>query len=329
MDYKVGKEDIVDVFGLPNSGEFIVESRNAIDREKLHELYNIDSSKKIYLQDLVIDLDKIDGYVCGYSIRKSGKAKRVSAIEILASSWGVQEMNTLLSGIDDYEIEKKGSGDEPKLSDHDVQTDDCNKEKHGLEEDTIMSWSDDCEDVKGPSVNGDGHEQCPMDEADVPTSPKKKGDDGDELQWLKMEFAKTNAKVESCMSLLNVVMEDVKFIKSQLLDGSKSYFAKQNEGIPCRDGDGGERHNAFAGFEKSPDLKESRDGAERHNAFGSFEKNPDFKESMDGGERHNAFGGFEKTPDFKESMDGGERHNAFGGFEKTPYFKESRDPGER
>ncbi|OMO62313.1 hypothetical protein COLO4_33138 [Corchorus olitorius] len=317
-DYKVGKDDIIDVFGLPNSGEFIVESKNAIDREKLAELYNIDSSKKIYLQDLVIDLDKIDGesnefkakfvlytigcllcprsttyvesswlgylnekvlkgevdwvshvykmlwsgidefqklvgrqYVSGciiilqvmYADIVSGNRERrrgCRPLKILASSWRVQEMNTLLSDIDDYGIEKKliNIRDEPKLSDHDVQTDDCNKEKHvrllpiGLRGGYHY--------VMGPSLNEDGHKQCPMDEADVPSSPKK--------------------KVESCMSLLNVVMEDLKFIKSQLLDGSKSYCGKRNEGIPCRDGDAGERHNAFGGFDKTPDFKESGDG---------------------------------------------------------------------
>ncbi|OMO57625.1 hypothetical protein COLO4_35220 [Corchorus olitorius] len=378
-DYKVGKDDIVDVFGLPNSGECIVESRNAIDREKLAELYNIDSSKKIYLQDLVIDLDMIDGksnefkakfvlytigcllcprsatYVesswLGYlnekvlkgevdwashvhkmlwsginEFKKSVGNQYVSGciiilqvmcadivlgnrerrrgcrpLKILASSWGVQEMNTLLSGIDDYGIEKKEARDEPKLSDHDVQTDDCNKKNmYGLEEDTIMSWSDDCEDVKGSSLNGDGHEQCPMDEADVPSSPKEKGDDGDELQWLRMEFAKTNAKVESCMSLLNVVMEDVKFIKSQLLDGSKSYVGKRDEGIPRTYGDAGERQNAFGSFDNTPDFKESGDAGERHNAFGGFDKTTDFNESDDAGERHNTFGSFDKTPTKQE-----------------------------
>ncbi|OMO98883.1 hypothetical protein CCACVL1_04013 [Corchorus capsularis] len=165
--------------------------------------------------------------------------------KVLASSWGVQEMNTLLSGIDDYGIEKKGS-----------------------------------------SFNGDGHEQCLMEEADVPSSPKEKGDNGDELQWLKTEFAKTNAKAESCMSLLKVVLEDVKFIKSQLLVGTKSNVGKQDAGIPRRDGDD--------------------------------RVNDDFKGTGDAGERHDAFGGFDKTPDFKELGDAGERHYAFGCFDKTP-----------
>ncbi|OMO77148.1 hypothetical protein COLO4_25315 [Corchorus olitorius] len=79
-----------------------------------------------------------------------------------------------------------------------------------------------------------------------------------------MEFAKTNAKVESCMSLLIVVIEDVKFIKSHLLDGSKSNIGKRDEGIPRTDGEHGLNH----------EFKESGDAGVRHNVFETFESTP-------------------------------------------------------
>ncbi|OMO98303.1 hypothetical protein COLO4_13993, partial [Corchorus olitorius] len=59
-DYKFGKDDVVDVFGLPSKGDLIVEGTSLNDRDKLLEMYNIDSAKKIYLQDLLNELPKIN-----------------------------------------------------------------------------------------------------------------------------------------------------------------------------------------------------------------------------------------------------------------------------
>ncbi|OMP03679.1 hypothetical protein COLO4_10271 [Corchorus olitorius] len=249
----------IDVFGLPSKGDRIVEGTTLNDREKLLEMYNIDSGKKIYLQDLLNELPKIDAksnefkakfllyaigcllcpwsatyvetawfsylnekvlkgdvdwashvykmlcsgieefqrcvgrqYVSGciiilqviYADIVSGNQDRrcgCRPCKSLATLLGVQEMNTLISSIDDYGIERKDLREELNPYHHDGERDEFSKEKN-----CSKFFGDDNqnfpmeEDYVGSSptakvVDGDGKQHFPMEEDYVRSSPKAKG----------------------------------------------------------------------------------------------------------------------------------------------------------
>ncbi|OMO56224.1 rho GTPase-activating protein 32 isoform 2 [Corchorus olitorius] len=141
-----------------------------------------------------------------------------------------------------------------------------------------------------------------MEDDYVRRYPTAKGDDGYGLKWLKNEFARSNAKFDSCMSVLNVLMEDVKFIKNRLLDGSErnefgsnrcnmedTNFSRENvrkayedEGIPRTDREHGIREDfknslPHVGYDFSYRQKDF--GVHGHDEFGSYQSTPPKKES--------------------------------------------------
>ncbi|OMO71734.1 hypothetical protein COLO4_28081 [Corchorus olitorius] len=271
-------------------------------------MYNIDSSKKIYLHDLVIDLQKIDAksnefkakfvlyrigcllcpwsatyvesallsylnkkvlkcevdwashvhkmlwsgidelqrsvgrqYVSGciiilqviYANIVSGNRERrrgCRPCKSLATSWGVQGMNILISSIDDYGIERMDLREEVKPYHHDGQRDECNKEKHGSEEEIILSSYEDCEDVECSSFFGDCYQHCPMKE-DVRRSPKE-----------KMEMKASHVHIKS--------MEFRHDFKESVLHGGDEFCYLQPN-------NGNYGHDAFETFESTPSKKES------------------------------------------------------------------------